>query len=143
MSVFSDPGNISLVVQVIILFMLILGLPLARGEENKKNLTRHGYLTLSALIIHTAIVFAVMVFLALDDLLAITNLPLLSLVAVLSHITLGIVALVLGYIVVGFWLSKPIGNMNCYKARKIMLPLLVTWTVSLIIGAIIHFFEMF
>jgi hypothetical protein len=38
MSVFSDPGNISLVLQVIILFMLILGLPLARGEENKKNL---------------------------------------------------------------------------------------------------------
>jgi hypothetical protein len=61
---------------------------------------------------------------------------------VLSHAILGSVAEVLGFVVVGLWVSKPLKNMACLKARKIMLPLFIIWTISLINGAIIHIFEM-
>ena len=58
MSVPLDPaGNISLVLQVVILFLLILGLPHAIGVGGKKNLIRHGYLTILALILHTILIF--------------------------------------------------------------------------------------
>jgi hypothetical protein len=50
MSVPLDPlGNISLVYQVVILFLLILSLPFVRGMGGKKNLMRNGYLTVLAL----------------------------------------------------------------------------------------------
>lgn len=58
MSVPLDPlGNISLVFQVVILFLLILGLPFVRGMGGEKNLMRHGYLTVLALILHTILIF--------------------------------------------------------------------------------------
>ena len=56
-----DLGDISLVLQVVILFLLILGLPLVRRTGNKKNLMRHGYLTVLALILHTILILIVMI----------------------------------------------------------------------------------
>jgi hypothetical protein len=57
-----DPvGNISLSIQVAILFLLILGLPLVQGMGSKKNFVRHGYLTVIAVLMHTILIFAVMV----------------------------------------------------------------------------------
>jgi hypothetical protein len=49
-----DPlGNVVLSLQIVILFLLILGLPFVKGKDSKKNLTRHGYLTALALALHT------------------------------------------------------------------------------------------
>lgn len=57
-----DPmGNISLILQVVILFVLILGLPFASGAENKKSFIRHGYLTVFALVLHGILIFVVMI----------------------------------------------------------------------------------
>ena len=136
-------GDISFVLQVIILFMLVLGLPLARGTSNKKNLIRHGYLTVFALLLQTIWVFAFLIYLAVDGLSTMYGLPILNLTAILSHLILGTEAIVLGFIVVGLWLSQPLGNMNCNRAKRIMLPLLIIWILSLVIGAITHIFDLF
>ncbi len=56
---------------------------------------------------------------------------------------IGTVALGLGYTVMGYWLSKPVGNMNCYRVKKLMFPTLITWIFSLILGIFMNFFEIF
>jgi hypothetical protein len=35
-----------------------------------------------------------------------------------------------GFIIVGFWASKPLSNMACSRVKKIMLPLFIIWTIS-------------
>ncbi len=137
-------GDLSLIIQVVIFFILILGLPLTReGARNAKNLLRHGYLTTFALALHTVMVVAVMIILALDGYSEILSLPHLSLAVDLGHIVLGFAALVLGWVVVAFWFSKPLNTVGCYRVKWLMLPLTVIWALSLIMGTIIHLFEFF
>ncbi|MGE5638440.1 MAG: hypothetical protein ACM3WQ_07020 [Chloroflexota bacterium] len=131
-------GNISLSLQVAILFLLILGLPLVKGVGGKKNLMRHGYLTVIALILHTILIFWAMVPTLLYGLPDIASLPVLSAIDVWSHVILGIFAEVLGIIIVVFWFSKPLTLMNCAKMKKWMLPLFIVWMISLVNGSLIH-----
>ena len=138
MSVPLDPGDISLVLQVVILFLLILGLPLVKGIGGKKNLMRHGYLTILALILHTVLIFSVMIPSFSNGLGELGELSFLNAFNVWSHAILGTAAEILGFIVVGFWVSKPLTNMACTRVKKIMLPLFIIWTISLINGALIH-----
>ena len=57
----TDPGSISLALQVTILFLLIIGLPFVKGKDSKNNAKRHGYSTLAAIVLHTVLIFGVMV----------------------------------------------------------------------------------
>jgi K+-sensing histidine kinase KdpD len=137
-------GDLSLIVQIIIFFILILGLPLTReGAKNAKNLLRHGYLTTFALALHTILVVIIMIFLALDGYSDIFSLPIPSIVVDLGHIILGFAALIIGWIVVAFWFFKPLKTLGCYKVKKLMLPLIVIWALSLIMGTIVHLFNFF
>ena len=134
-----DPiGNITLSLQVAIIFLLILGLPFARGSSGKKNLMRHGYLTVLALILHTLLIFIVMIPNFAGGLSGISSLSMLSAIDVWSHVVLGTAAEVLGIIIVAFWLSKPLTMMRCTKMRRWMLPVFIVWMISLINGALIH-----
>lgn len=134
-----DPiGNITLSLQVAIMFLLILGLPFVRGTSGKKNLTRHGYLTVLALILHTLLIFIVMIPRFADGLSDMGNLSILSAIDVWSHVVLGTAAEVLGIIIIAFWLSKPPTMMRCAKMRRWMLPTFIVWMISLINGTLIH-----
>ena len=88
-------------------------------------------------------VVVVMIILALDGYSDILSLPPLSLVVDLGHIILGFAALVLGWVVVAFWFSKPLTTAGCYKVKKLMLPLTIVWALSLVMGAIVHLFDFF
>lgn len=134
-----DPvGNISLILQMVILFLLILGLPLVRGVNNKKNLVGHGYLTIAALILHTILIFIVMVPSFTGSFQEIGELSPVPLFTVWSHAVLGTMAEVLGIILVGVWLSKPKSRMNCAKMKKWMTPTFIIWVISIINGAAVH-----
>jgi hypothetical protein len=134
---------IFLILQAVFLFMLVLGLPLSKGAGNKKTFIRHGYLTIAALMLHTISVIIIMIYLAVNGLLTLVDLPLINLMTIISHSILGTVALVMGFVIVGFWVLKPLGNMNCYRAKKLMLPTLSIWIISLVLGYIIYFLELF
>jgi hypothetical protein len=70
-------GDISFVVQIIIFFLLIIGLPLSKSVPmNSKNLLRHGYLAAFALGLHTILVAIVMIIFAIDGYADIFSLPL-------------------------------------------------------------------
>ncbi len=134
-----EVGDLGLIIQIVIFFILILGLPLTKSAPKEtKNLVRHGYLTIFALILHTIIVIVAMILFSLDGYSELLSSPPLSLAATLTHIILGVAALVLGYVVVSFWISKPLNELRCYRAKKLMLPLIVIWGLSLVIGAIVH-----
>jgi len=62
---------------VVAMFLLVLGLQLVKGLNNRKNLERHGILTIVALALQTALIFAVIVPSLIDNFGAITALPLL------------------------------------------------------------------
>jgi hypothetical protein len=138
-----DPvGNISLVLQVVILFLLILGLPFAKGFGGKKNLMRHGYLTVLALILHTLLIFMVMIPSFNNGLGELGGLTFPYALTVWSHVILGTAAEILGIIVVGFWVSKPLSNMACARTKKVMLPLFIIWSLAIINGALVHILGM-
>ena len=94
-----------------------------------------------ALILHTILILIVMIPSFSSGFGELGELSFLDGLNVWSHAILGTAAEILGFIVVGFWLSKPLSNMACVRVKKIMLPLLIIWTVSLINGALIHILE--
>jgi hypothetical protein len=134
-----DPiGNVVLSLQVAIMFLLILGLPFVRGFGGKKNLMRHGYLTVLAVILHTVLIFLVMVPSFINGLGELNSLSLLSAFDVWSHAILGTTAEVLGIIIIVFWFSKPLTQMRCAKMKRWMMPTFIIWMISLINGTLIH-----
>jgi hypothetical protein len=135
-------GNVSLILQVIILFLLILGLPLVREVNSKKNLLRHGYLTAVAMVLHTALVFAIMVPSFSDGISELGSLSIINNLNVLSHAVLGTLAEVLGVVLVVYWVGSKPSNMRCARLGKLMLPTIIIWGVSVANGALIHVFGM-
>ena len=93
MAVPLDPaGNISLILQVVILFLLVLGLPFVKGLGGKKNLLIHGYLTVLALVLHTVLIFIVMIPSFSSGFGELGELSVLNAFNVWSHVVLGTVA---------------------------------------------------
>jgi hypothetical protein len=135
-------GNISLYLQVMILFFLILGIPFVKGAGVKKNFVTHGYLTIIALVLHTILIFIVMIPTFSEGFADISRLPLLNAVNVWSHAILGTLAEIMGFVIVGLWLTKPLSNMGCMKAKKVMMPLFIIWVISVVNGAAIHILQM-
>ena len=138
MSVPFDPGDASLVLQIVVFFLLILGLPFAKGIGSKKNFMIHGYLTIFALILHIIGTLIVMVPSFGSGFAGLSGLSFLSALIFWPHLILGTIAPILGFTIIGFWVSKPLSNMACLKMRKAMMPLLIIWAISLVFGALVH-----
>jgi hypothetical protein len=133
-----DLGDASLVLQVVIFFLLVIGLPFVRWVGAKKNFVIHGRLTFLALIFHVVLVFVAMVPSLGGGSGGFAGFSFPSALLFWSHVVLGTVAVILGFAVIGVWISKPLANMACLKIRKVMMPLLVVWLVSLVLGALVH-----
>jgi hypothetical protein len=136
-------GNIVLTFSVTCLFLLVMGLPLVRGLRNKKNLMRHGYLTIIALIIQTIMVVWVMVPSFIANISPILTLnPLYSLDTWL-HVALGVFAEISGFSYVVLWLAFTTSKMQCVRAKKCMMPTFIVWVIAIVTGALIHLLQMF
>ena len=126
---FDPVGNVSLVLQIVILFLLVLGLPFFRGQTNIKNFTLHGYSTVAALVLHTALIFVVMIPTFTGGLGELGGLSLFDSVTVWSHIVLGTAAEILGVILVVFWLGKGPSKLSCGRWKKWMMPIFFVWAI--------------
>ncbi len=139
MTVALDPvGNVSLILQIVILFLLILGIPLVRSATNKQNLMRHGYFTLAALVLHTVLIFIVMVPTFVNGLGELGGLSFLASLTVWSHEVLGTVAEVLAIIIIVPWMYKGPSRMWCARMKKWMMPTFIIWVIAIVNGTIIH-----
>ena len=135
-------GDVSLALQIVILFLLILGLPFARGPSNRKNLIWHGYSTVAALVLHTILIFLVMVPSLASGLGEMGELSLFDSVTVWSHAVLGSAAEVLAIILIAYWAAKGPSQMACGKMKKWMAPIFVIWVISVVNGALVHLLGM-
>jgi len=138
-----DPvGNVSLILQIVILFLLVLGLPFFRGQTNGKNFMWHGYSTVAAIVLHTFIIFIVMIPVFTGGIGELSGLSLFYSVTVWSHVVLGTAAEALGIILIAFWVSKGPSKLACGRLKKWMIPIFVVWMISIINGALIHILGM-
>jgi hypothetical protein len=136
-------GNITLSLSVTCLFLLVLGLPLVSGINSKKNLVRHGYLAIVALVLQTILVFDVMVPSFLENIEAITSLSPVGALNTWLHFGVGVIAEVFGFWFIGLWLVFTVSRMRCITAKKYMTPTLVGWIIAVITGALIHLLQIF
>jgi hypothetical protein len=112
--------NVVLALSVVILFLLVVGLPLVRGINTKKNLKRHGILATFALTLQT-ILFLVMLPSFVKNFVSIIALSPLYEVNTWLHFTLGSVAIVSGDAYVGLWLINYRSGLMCARGKKFML----------------------
>ncbi len=134
-----DPvGNVSLSIQIAILFLLVLGIPLARGPTSRKNLIRHGYSTIVAVALHTVLIFAVMIPVLVSGSSEFGSLSLLSSITVWSHAVFGTTAEVSGIVLVVAWVRRGTSKMTCASWKKWMMPTLIIWVLAVVNGALVH-----
>jgi hypothetical protein len=134
-----DPvGNVSLSLQIVILFLLILGLPFVRKPRNIKNLMLHGYLTVLALVLHLILIFVVMVPSFANGFSELRAISLIASFTVWSHAILGTAAEVLGVLLVGTWLIYGPSKTSCGRWKKWMSPIFIVWVISIVNGALVH-----
>jgi hypothetical protein len=131
-------GNISLILQIIIVFLLLLGLPLEKRVASKKEIRTHGYLIVFALVFHTLLIFVSMIPSLVGGFGRLEMLPSFEVALVWSHIILGVVVEILGFLIVGVWFTKPFDELACCRFKKLMLPLFILWEVSLYSGIITY-----
>jgi len=132
-------GNVSLVLNIVALVLVAVGVVGCRGA--KKALMRHGYLSILGFAIKLGTVFAVMMpalFVEMPELLEFSPLPL---GLVVLKVVLGIGGDVMGFVCIVPWFLKPMERMNCSRVKRWMLPTFIVWTVSIILGIILHLGE--
>jgi hypothetical protein len=138
-----DPvGNVSLSLQIVILFLLVSGIPLVRGQNSRRNLIRHGYSTALALVLHTILILIVMIPTLIGGVSEFAGLSLFYAITVWSHAVLGTTAEVLAIILVASWLRQGPSRMMCATWKKWMMPTFIIWTISIVNGALVHILGM-
>lgn len=135
-----DPvGNVSLIFQIVTMFLLVLGLPFFRSAtKNKKNLLAHGYSTVAALILNSILIFVVMIPSFTGGLSEIGDLSLFASVTVLSHALLGTLAVISAIIMIASWLWKGPTKLTCATWKKWMLPTFIIWAIAIVNGTLVH-----
>ncbi len=132
-------GDISLVLNIIALVLVAIGVVGRKGA--KEDLKRHGYLSIVGFVIKLATVFAVMVPVLLAEAPELFEFSALSLALIGVKVVLGVIGDVMGFVCIVPWFLKPLEQMNCKRVRGWMLPTFIVWTVSIILGTIIHLGE--
>ena len=134
-------GNIVSIIQIIALILLTIGVYPYRIRTNNRNLIIHGFLSTSALALNLATVFYVMIPTLNSMFGTFIGLSTLPLVVVLLHISLGATAIVLGLVMIVSWATHPLGELGCSRTWRLMIPTFVIWAATLVLGIIIHLYN--
>ncbi len=139
--VLSIQGNIVSIIQIIALILLVIGVYPYRIRTKNRNLIMHGFLSILALALNLATVFAVMIPSLSSNLTLIRALPILQSGVIWLHVSLGIAAVFLGFAIIISWVTHPLGELGCSKTWRLMIPTFAIWTLALIMGIAIHVFS--
>ena len=132
-SLVEDP---SLIINIIALLLLIVGVSGRKGS--KKDMMRHGYLSILGFVMKMATVFVVMLpHLFTEMIPEISELSTLQLSFLVVKITLGIVGTALGVVCIVPWFFKPLKEMACLRVKRWMMPTFIVWALTVLLGAII------
>jgi hypothetical protein len=103
-------------------YLQILGLPLVKGINTKKNLARHGILTIVALALQAILILVVMVPAVILHFKDVVTMQLIFAFNTWLHVVLGLSAFVSGLAYVALWLTFYSSGMRCARAKKYMMP---------------------
>jgi len=134
-------GTVVSIIQVIALILLVIGVYPYKIRTKNRNLIMHGFLSIVAIILNLATVISVMIPVFAGSLASISNLSFVQSVIVWLHAVLGIVAIVLGLVIIFSWVTHPLGELGCSKTWRLMIPTFVIWAFVLVLGLAIHFFN--
>ncbi len=134
-------GNVVSVIQIIALILLIIGVYPIRMRTKTRNLIMHGFLSILALALNLITIFYTMIPVFSTQLTFILGLSILQSIIVWFHVGLGIAAISLGLVIIVSWILHPLGELGCAKTWKLMKPTFLIWALVLLLGLIIHFFN--
>jgi hypothetical protein len=132
MDIYTLIATISLLIQLTVLVLLVTSYMLKRREKFRL----HGILMLSAVIVHAAMVFWLMIP-SFNAIVVTAGLSSFSVTTAMFHAPFGIISLILGIWVVGSWrLRKSIAF--CAPKKRIMLFTFITWIIAITLGVILY-----
>jgi len=134
-------GNVVSVIQVIALVLLIIGVYPSRIRTKNRNLIMHGFFSIAAIGLNLATVLSIMIPVFIGNFMFINNLSLIQLSVVWLHAVLGIAATVLGFTIIFAWVTHPLGELGCSKMWRLMIPTFIIWTFALVMGLVIHLYN--
>jgi hypothetical protein len=136
MNYFLFVATLSLILQLAILTLLIGGF----WAKRKEKFRLHGFVMLTALATHLAIILGVMVPSFIFGLVPIIRSNPTSVVGVISpiHAVTGATAAGLGIWVVSTWRLR-MSTAYCSPKAKTMLATLIIWLTSLVLGILLYF----
>jgi hypothetical protein len=134
-------GNIVSFIQVIALLLLVIGVYPYRIRTKNRNLIMHGFLSILALTLNLITVIVVMIPVLSTSITLSTRLSILQSTIVWFHAATGIIAIILGFIIIISWVTHPLGELSCSRTWKLMIPTFAIWTLALILGLIIHIYN--
>ena len=134
-------GNVVSVIQIVALILLTVGVYPYRIRTKNSNLIMHGFLSILALALNLATVFYVMIPILSSNLALISKLSIVQSAIVWLHVAFGIAAIALGFGIIVTWISHPLGELGCSRAWRLMLPAFVIWIFALVLGLVIHIYN--
>jgi hypothetical protein len=134
-------GNVVSIVQIIALLLLIIGVYPYRIRTKNRNLILHGFLSILALGLNLGTVISVMIPSFSADIVLISRLSILQSIVIWLHTASGIVAILLGFVIISSWVTHPLGELGCSKRWKLMMPTFLIWALALVLGLVIHIFN--
>lgn len=134
-------GTINLIINVIALFLLVVGVVGRKGS--RKVLVRHGYLSILGFVLKIVTVFVQMVPSLFLEPMEIQEFSTFQLWLFGTKITMGIIGTIMGLICIIPWFFRPLEEMACNKVRGWMMPTFIIWSLTVILGAIVHLGEIF
>ena len=134
-------GNVVSAIQIIGLILLVVGVYPYRIRIKNRNLIMHGFLSILALALNLATVISVMIPVFSGRFSVISGLSFLESTIVWLHAVFGIVSIILGFVIVASWISHPLGELGCSKTWRLMIPTFLIWALALVLGLIIHVYN--
>lgn len=128
-------AQVNLAFQILILLMLSLSLVL----KTKKKLYLHGSVMLMAFVLNTISITLVMAPSLYAKSEPISKVPFQTFsIAVLTHVSLGVIAEVLAFWLVISWRLRP--PQHCVRKRRLMRVTILTWLVALFMGILLYLY---
>ena len=137
----SDPVGVSVIAaQIAVILLPIIGVLTEEKRENTLNLIKHGFFSTATLLANVVMIFVFMIPVFSKIVSAAFSSSLFQFPIMWLHAVTGVVAVVLGVVMVVAWVRQPLADLGCSKMWKFMLPTLIAWVVALGLGVYVGVF---
>lgn len=130
-------SDVNLLFQLAIFVVLLVGFFLAKF---KRSFMKHGWIMLAALVLHTVLIFGIMVpsLLSMEKAGLLANLSGRLALFTVPHAVLGSIVEILAIYLVGTFLFNRVNVKSCFKNKRLMQVTITLWFLEIILGVYIY-----